>query len=165
MDPNQNYNNDPSQNQIPEPVVPPAQEQPVQAPQVSAETEPPTVQESLEQQPQAATSPVTPVGASGENPGQTLGIISIVLDLIGFSVIGIILGVISRKKSKAAGHSTTLGTVGLVLGIIFTVIGLLFLVTIALTAYSGIQQAAQETQNSSLEQSSPSGDFDSSIQE
>ncbi len=163
MDPNQNYSNDPSQNQVPEPVVPPVQEQPAQAPQVAVENEPPTVQDSLQQQPQA-----TPGTAAipAENPGQTLGIISIVLDIIGFSVIGIILGVISRKKSKAAGQSTTLGTIGMVLGIIFTVIGLLFFVTIALTTYAGLQQAAQEaSESSSTDQSSQSVEFDSSVPE
>lgn len=162
MDPNQNYNNDPSQNRVPEPVVPPVQEQPTQAPQVAVETEPPTVQDSLQQQPQA-----TPGTAAipAENPGQTLGIISIVLDIVGFSVIGIVLGVISRKKSKAAGQSTTLGTIGMVLGIIFTVIGFLFLLTIALTAFAGIQQAAEESQSSSSDQSSQSVESDSLFQE
>ena len=78
--------------------------------------------------PQAAPAGQAPV-QTGENPGQVLGIVSIVLSFLGLSIVGIILGVISRKKSKAANASTTLGTVGLILGIIGTVIG--FLITIS----------------------------------
>jgi len=95
---------------------------------------------------------VAPVGqpplaspvANTQNPGQLLGIISIVLSIIGLSVVGIILGIISRNKSKAAGASATLGTAGMVLGIVFTVIGFLIL-GLVFMAYGGIQQRAQTT--------------------
>lgn len=73
-----------------------------------------------------AAAPVASVQPSSENPGQVLGIISIVLDLVGFAVLGIILGVISRNKSKEAGQSTTLGTVGMWLGIAVVALVVLF---------------------------------------
>ena len=106
----------------------------------------------------AFPTPDQPVGGQppashAENPGQVLGIISIVLSFVGLAIIGIILGVISRKKSKAANMPTTLGTVGLVVGIVFTIIGTLFTLLIVLTAYAGIQEAARESaeSNSSMQ--------------
>lgn len=82
------------------------------------------------QQPAFPAPAVAPVGQppvhSGENPGQTLGIISIVLSFIGLSLIGLILGIVSRKQSKTVGASTTLGTAGMVIGIVSTVLTVLF---------------------------------------
>lgn len=63
-----------------------------------------------------------------ENPGQTLGIVGIVLNAVGVNIGGIILGVMSRNKSKEVGMSTTLGVVSLVWGIVGTVLGLLAIV-------------------------------------
>ena len=159
VEPNQNPNNDPNQNQSPDNGAPAGQPQmPANEPtpaysQPAVETEPSTAQNDNAFAAPAAPSAPAPV-ASGENPGQTLGIISIVLDVVGFAVIGIVLGVISRNKSKAAGQSTTLGTIGMVLGIIFTVIGLLYIIAVAVIAYSGIQGAASESMESSTSDSS-----------
>ncbi len=58
-----------------------------------------------------------------ENPGQTLGIIGLVLNFLGISIGGIILGVMSRNRSRAANMPTTLGTFSLVWGIIYAVLG------------------------------------------
>lgn len=70
--------------------------------------------------------PYAPQQHVGENPGQTLGIVSIIMTVpLGLSVVGIILGVISRNQSKKVNASTTLGTVGMVLGIVGTVLGFL----------------------------------------
>lgn len=70
-------------------------------------------------------------GTSGqpyrEDPGQTFGIIGIVLNAIGFGPGGIIFGVLARNKSRAAGFSTTLGTVSLIWGIVTTVLGTLLI--------------------------------------
>ena len=60
-----------------------------------------------------------------ENPGQTLGIVGIVCNFLGINIVGIVLGVMSRNKSKQYGMSTTLGTVSLVWGIVGTVLGVL----------------------------------------
>lgn len=68
-----------------------------------------------------------PQGAPQTNPGQVLGIVSIVLGLTGcLSLIGVILGFMSRSRSKRAGASTTLGTVGLVISAIALVIAIVF---------------------------------------
>lgn len=48
------------------------------------------------------------------NPGQTLGIVSIVLGLTcGLSVFGLLAGFVSRRRSKRAGVSPVLGTIGI----------------------------------------------------
>ena len=60
------------------------------------------------------------MGMPAQNPGETIGIIGIVLNFLGINVGGIICGVISRNKSREVGASTTLGTVSLVWGIIGT---------------------------------------------
>lgn len=62
-----------------------------------------------------------------EDPGQTFGIIGIVLNAIGFGPGGIIFGVLARNKSRAAGFSPTLGTVSLIWGIVNTALGTLLI--------------------------------------
>lgn len=69
-----------------------------------------------------------------ENPGQTLGIIGLVLNFFMINIGGIILGAISRQKSKKANMSTALGTVSLVWGIIGTVCGLLVIALFAMVS-------------------------------
>lgn len=93
-------------------------------------------------QPQQLRSPQQqPAGYPGENPGQTLGIISIILPFVGFSLVGIVLGAISRHKSKQAGMSASLGTVGLIISIVVTVLAALIttlwiVLVIAAASYS-----------------------------
>jgi len=110
----------------------------------------PAAMNQFPQSPAPVAAPYGPAPAAvGENPGQTLGIISIVLDVIGLAFVGMILGIISRSKSKAAGMPTTLGTIGMVLGIIFTVIGFLYFIFIMIVAFAGIQESASSAASSS----------------
>ena len=73
------------------------------------------------------------------NPGETLGVISIIMTVpLGLSLVGLILGVLSRKRSQEVGASTTLGTVGIVLGAIGTAVVTLGIIAFfALIALSG----------------------------
>lgn len=101
----------------------------------------------MDQQPQPGQqfSPAPQVRV--EDPGKTLGIVSIVLDVIGFAPVGLVLGVISKKKSRQAGFDGSLGNVGMIIGIIFTIIGVLFvgfLALISVVAYSGIQDRSND---------------------
>jgi hypothetical protein len=64
-------------------------------------------------------------GVPMENPGQTLGIVGLVCNFLGVNIAGIILGVMSRNKSKQYNMSTTLGTISMVWGIVGTVFGFL----------------------------------------
>ncbi len=88
--------------------------------------------------------PMPSAAAPGtEDPGKTLGIIGIVL-VVFFSIAGIVLSAVSMVKSKKAGFTGTLGLVGLIVNIVMTLLGGLILTAIIFTAYSGIQQRAQE---------------------
>ncbi len=152
MDPNQQPQEEPNNLTEPERQFGAPTELPTspEVTQVSSTPEPSTptesAQSSVTPEPQpfgqpapetvSATPEVTPVAtqqpvASQDNPGKTLGIVSIVMSIIGLSIVGIILAVISRKKSKEANASTTLGTIGLVLGIVFTVLAVLWFVLFA----------------------------------
>lgn len=63
---------------------------------------------------------------SGEDPGQTFGILAIVFAFV-FSPLAIVFGYLSRKKSRESGRAdNTLGKVGFILGIVFVVIGIVF---------------------------------------
>jgi hypothetical protein len=96
------------------------------APEVTKEpVAAPTLAAYPPQAPPYPGQPSAPYAQPVENPGQTLGIIGLVLNFIGISIGGIILGVMSRNKSKSVNMSTTLGTVSLVWGIIATAFAIL----------------------------------------
>ena len=92
-------------------------------------------------QPAQAPAPIIQQVQIMENPGQTLGIVGLVLNFVGVSIGGIILGVMSRNRSKAANMSTALGTISLVWGIVTTaitiIIAALFITAIIIGASSG----------------------------
>lgn len=104
--------------------------------------------------PPAPGQPYAPQsGVPAENPGQTLGIVGLVCNFLGVNIAGIILGVMSRNKSKQVGMSTTLGTISMVWGIVATVLatlGFIIFFTIAIIA------AANDTTTTSTSSSSSS---------
>src|SRR4051812_23517131 len=66
-----------------------------------------------------------PYGAPAEDPGKTLGIIGLVLCFV-VSLAGLIVSIIAKKKSEAAGFTNnTPAKVGVILGWIFTILGLI----------------------------------------
>lgn len=78
-------------------------------------------------------APHQPTGGAptADDPGKLLGILSVVAPFVSLGVVGIILGIIGRKKSKAAGFKGTLATVGIVLSSISIVIGILLIILFA----------------------------------
>lgn len=79
--------------------------------------------------PQAPQSYAQPgYGMQAEDPGKTLGIIGLVLCFV-FSLAGLIVSIIAKKKSAAAGFTNnTPANVGVILGWIFTILGFLVFV-------------------------------------
>lgn len=74
-----------------------------------------------------------PYGAPAVDPGKTMAIVSIILPFVGFSLIGLILAIIAKGKSKKAGYKNTLAfasiiinVVILILSIIGAIIGIIF---------------------------------------
>lgn len=76
--------------------------------------------------------PAAPVtGSVVANPGKGLGIASLITSLLNIGLVGLILGIIGLKKSKAVGQSNVLAVIGIILGIlsiIGTIIGIILLV-------------------------------------
>ena len=68
-------------------------------------------------QQQTSQTPSNP----GEDPGKTLGIVSLVLAFI-IPLPGLIFGFVARSKSKKAGHSNGLALAGIILSIINIVV-------------------------------------------
>lgn len=131
MDPNnQPQPTSPSENPTPEPQVPsPTTPSPeVPSPEPAVPVQPPVAQPNMQENMQSGEAAVPPTDAStapsGENPGQILGIVGIISAFF-IAPVAIVLGILSRNKSKQAGHPTTLGTTALILGIVFTVLGIL----------------------------------------
>ena len=103
------------------------------------ENSPQTPEQTAPQAPVAAPSPVAPPSANvRENPGETFAIISFILTMFGLSLIGAILGFLSRKKSKEAGYATKLGTSAMWVGIVITVLVVLGLIAGVVLAAAGI---------------------------
>ena len=84
--------------------------------------------------PEASPAPATPAPAApaasapAVNPGQGLGIGSLVCALLGISLVGLILGILGLKKSKEAGMSNGLALAGTIISAIGLVLGLLWVI-------------------------------------
>lgn len=96
---------------------------------------------------QPVPAPQQPYAAPQENPGQLFGILSIVLFFV-FPIAGLVLGVMSRNKSKAANMPTTLGTIGLVMNIIAVVLGVLYVILMIILFASGAASGSVSTSSS-----------------
>ena len=92
--------------------------------------------------PQAPQSDQAPqyYGAPVEDPGKTLGIVGFVLAFV-FAIAGIVVSAIAKKKSREAGFDNQLAKWGLILSIIFTVLGaigwVVYIIAFAALAASG----------------------------
>lgn len=115
------------------------------------------------QQPQPAYAPQQPAPQQmniqvAENPGHTLGIVGLVLNFFGINIGGIILGVMSRNKSRQVGMSPTMGTISLIWGIIGTVIGFLIMIFVIFLMFVGaVSSASTSTSSSYSDYSSEQG--------
>ena len=62
-------------------------------------------------------------------PGKTLGIVGLIVSFF-FSLIGLIISIIAFNQSKAAGFKNTPAKVGIILGIVFLVLGIIAAIAI-----------------------------------
>lgn len=65
-----------------------------------------------------------PAAGTGEDPGKTLGIVGLVLAIV-LPLIGLIVSIIARKKSREAGFDNGLAKAGIIVGIILLVLGII----------------------------------------
>jgi len=81
-----------------------------------------------------------PAATPATYPGKTLGIVGLIVSIF-FSLIGFIISLIAFNQSKAAGFKNTPAKVGIILGIVFFVLGIigtvLFFTLIAAACNSG----------------------------
>jgi hypothetical protein len=68
-----------------------------------------------------------PPQAPADYPGKTLGIVGLVLAIVG-SVVGLIISVVAFNQSKAAGYQNGIAKAGIIVGIITTVLTVLYIV-------------------------------------
>jgi len=76
------------------------------------------------EQPPVAT-PTSTVTPAAVDPGKTLGIVSLILPFVGFGLVGLILGIVARKKSAAVGIKNGFALAGIILGAISTFFGII----------------------------------------
>ncbi len=90
-----------------------------------------------------APSPATTPGSAttepvGENPGKTLGIVGLVLAFL-MPLIGLILSIIAKNKSKKAGFSNTPAVVGIIISLVYFVVILPMFILIFAMSVNDIQ--------------------------
>ena len=90
------------------------------------------------------------------DPGKDLGIAGIVLAFFA-PLIGLILSIVSKSRSKRAGQPGGLGLTGIILNSIMMVIGTVVAIMISIVVFNSLERNAQQqlntTGSSSLEQS------------
>lgn len=126
---------------------------------LSKNSTPPPFRPPATPQPATATTSSLPkkqlvARPTGNDPGVVLGVIGLVLAFF-LSPVGLVLSIIARTRSIKAGFTGTLGTVGIVLNIIFMALAVLIIgiIIMAIVAFQGIQERAEEVRaRSEIEQ-------------
>ncbi|MFZ1258650.1 MAG: DUF4190 domain-containing protein [Candidatus Saccharimonas sp.] len=78
------------------------------------------------------------VPVAAEDPGKTLGIVSLVTSLLGVSLVGLITGIIGRKKSKAAGYKNNMALAGIILSIVGMVTAVTMIIVLMGAVSAGV---------------------------
>lgn len=97
-------------------------------------------------QPQAPQSYGQQPAAGAEDPGKTLGIVGLVLAFV-FSLAGLIVSIVARNKSKAAGFDNAPAKWGIILSIVFMVLGVIASILVvvgSMAAVSGIEETCNQ---------------------
>jgi uncharacterized membrane protein len=82
------------------------------------------------------TSPTLTTPAPGvDYPGKTLGVIGLVTAIL-FSVVGLVISLVAQNQSKKAGYRNTPAKIGVIVGIVLTVLWVLVYVGTAVVTLS-----------------------------
>ncbi|MCA0228674.1 DUF4190 domain-containing protein [Patescibacteria group bacterium] len=99
-------------------------------------------------QPQQPMQPAPPVqGYAAEDPGKTMGIISLVLGLLNIGLVGLILGIMARSKSKAAGYNNGVALAGIIVSVITmigTIIAVISIVALGAFGFAALDAKCKE---------------------
>ncbi len=92
------------------------------------------------------TPTAQPGATAPTNPGQTMGIVGLVLAIF-FNIIGIIVSIVALNKSKKAGFGNGPAVAGIIVGILTTIIAVVIIAGIIATiaaASAGLGQIQAE---------------------
>lgn len=78
-----------------------------------------------------------PYGAPAVDPGKTMGIIALILPFVGFSLVGLVLGIIAKVKSKKAGFKNTPALIAIIVSIVIT-IGSIIAIIVGITLFMNV---------------------------
>lgn len=88
-----------------------------------------------------AAAPGTPYQLVATDPGKTMGIVGLVLSFLGgLAIVGFILSLVARHKSKKAGFSNTPALVGIIVGAVVFVITVIVAIVIIVGVAHVMQQ-------------------------
>ena len=93
-------------------------------------------------QPQPGPGPQPGAAPAGEDPGKTLGIIGLIGAFL-IPLVGLIISIIARGKSKAAGFKNGLATGGIIVSIVAMVIGVIVTLAIAIPLIGVVQKCGE----------------------
>jgi heme/copper-type cytochrome/quinol oxidase subunit 1 len=71
-----------------------------------------------------ATYQAPPPGATGEDPGRTMGIVGLILAIF-CSLIGLVVSIIAYNRSKNAGYKNNIALAGIIVGAVLLVVSLI----------------------------------------
>lgn len=86
-------------------------------------------------------------GAPAVDPGKTMSIIAIILPFVGFSLVGLILGLVAKSKSKKAGYKNTLALAAIIISAVFIVLSIIGGILISVYFVNLANEVAQACQD------------------
>lgn len=135
-----------------EPQTPPAQPESTPQPQapnppaqpITPEQTPAGLNPAVNPQPTQApaTNPQPAPTATSGDPGKTLAIVGLILAFL-FPLVGLILGIIARSKSKKAGQSNGLALGAIVVSAINMIFQAIVMISFFSATFSAVQQSAR----------------------
>lgn len=81
-------------------------------------------------------------GAPAADPGKTMAIIAIILPFVGFGLVGLILGLVAKSKSKKAGYKNTLALVAIIISAVAIVVSII----VGIWAITYFMEVAEQVQ-------------------
>lgn len=70
-----------------------------------------------------------PPGATGEDPGRTMGIVGLILAIF-CNLIGMIVSIIAYNRSKSAGYKNNIALAGIIVGAVLLVLSVIINITV-----------------------------------
>jgi hypothetical protein len=82
------------------------------------------------------TSDLTRPEAGVDYPGKTLGIVGLILAFVA-PLVGLIVSAVASSQSKKAGVKNSLASIGIIVGVVFTVLGFIVAIVSIIASASG----------------------------